>query len=516
MMSTITQGIPKRSGSRVLLWAVAVVAVCGFAAATQAAISGLTGPNFSLATRDGYISTADGGSVYMWGYAQSGGLMQFPGPTLIVEQGQLVTVTLENTLTVPASILFPGQEGVEAIGGSPGLLTQEAAASGGTVTYRFVASRPGTYTYYSGTSPELQVEMGLVGALIVRPQGQPTWAYSHPDTAFDHEYLFVLSDMDVDVHNKTEFGQAVDNTKWWPVYWFINGRTGPDTMAADGVPWLPHQPYSCLPRMHPEEVVLLRVIGTGHDAHPYHTHGNNHLLIARNARLLESAPGAGPDIAESNFTLSVHPGETYDALFTWTAYGLGWDVYGHTLGVINPDANKALQSHELYAQSALATPLASGDTTTTLPAGEGRKYPYGFRAILWDPAFPTPDHDPNREVVVLSHAGTSDTFTILRAQEGTAAQNWAAGTILAHTDHGVPIPVVLPAQQSLTFGMFYSGSPNLGSAGALPPGDGGFNANGGLYFMWHSHNEREIVNFDLFPGGMLTMAVVEPPGVAIP
>ena len=34
--------------------------------------------------------------------------------------------------------------------------------------------------------------------------------------------------------------------------------------------------------------------------------------------------------------------------------------------------------------------------------------------------------------------------------------------------------------------------------------------------MWHSHNEREIVNDDTFPGGMLTMAVVEPPWVTIP
>ena len=32
------------------------------------------------------------------------------------------------------------------------------------------ASEPGTYTYYSGTNSGLQVEMGLVGAIIVRPK----------------------------------------------------------------------------------------------------------------------------------------------------------------------------------------------------------------------------------------------------------------------------------------------------------------------------------------------------------
>jgi hypothetical protein len=29
--------------------------------------------------------------------------------------------------------------------------------------------------------------------------------------------------------------------------------------------------------------------------------------------------------------------------------------------------------------------------------------------------------------------------------------------------------------------------------------------------MWHSHNEKEIVNFDIFPGGMLTMLLIEHP-----
>ena len=73
-----------------------------------------------------YISQPDGASVYSWGYgctaAPSGfapsaiggascGDMQIPGPTLIVHQGDTVTVTLTNNLPAAAgntSILFPG------------------------------------------------------------------------------------------------------------------------------------------------------------------------------------------------------------------------------------------------------------------------------------------------------------------------------------------------------------------------------------------------------------------------
>jgi len=61
----------------------------------------------------------------------------------------------------------------------------------------------------------------------------------------------------------------------------------------------------------------------------------------------------------------------------------------------------------------------------------------------------------------------------------------------------------------LTFGQMFSGSPFLGSVGTLPPGEGGFNP-GGFMFMWHSHNEKEIINNNIFPGGMLTMALVIP------
>ena len=34
--------------------------------------------------------------------------------------------------------------------------------------------------------------------------------------------------------------------------------------------------------------------------------------------------------------------------------------------------------------------------------------------------------------------------------------------------------------------------------------------------MWHSHNEKEITTDDIFPGGMMTMLVIEAPWVPIP
>src|SRR5262252_3597501 len=107
---------------------------------------------FNLTANTGYADTPDGNSVFMWGYANhdapDNDHFQTPGPVLCVTEGETVVVNLTNTLPEPASIVFPGQAGVTASGGSPGLFTDEAA-SGGTVSYSFTAGHPGTYLYQS-------------------------------------------------------------------------------------------------------------------------------------------------------------------------------------------------------------------------------------------------------------------------------------------------------------------------------------------------------------------------------
>ncbi len=413
---------------------------------SQAVIPGLTGTAFNLTVKSGYIDVADGDTVYVWCYedVDANSVFQYPGPTLIVNQGDTITITLKNDLAVVmsptgqsvtppnVSIVFPGQQVVAASGGQVGLMTHEAPPDGiTTVTYTFSADEAGTYLYHSGTRTELQVEMGLVGALIVRPTGyDPNTnkiAYEDAATTYDREYMFLFTEMDPRIHEAVEFGNnsQIDNTTFTPVYWFINGRNAPDTFSDPAVPWLPHQPYNCLPMMHPGETILLRMIGAGRDPHPFHTHANNFWMIARDGRLLQSAPGQALDLAVSDFTQTVPPGGTVDTLFDWTGENLGWDIYGHAPG-------DPLQPNEYAA------------------------------------------------------------------------------------DHGKPLPVTLPAQKDLTFGNMYSGSPFLGILGDLPPGQGIDNLYGGYFYMWHSHNEKEMVNNDIFPGGLMTMLIIEHPDVPIP
>jgi len=402
----------------------------------NAGIDGVPGSNFSLTASEGYISIADGGSVYSWGYSTDG-TMQLPGPTLILTEDVPVTITLTNALPAAAgnvSIVFPGHT-ASATGGVPGLLTQEAS-NGGSVTYTFTPNEPGTYEYHSGTRPDLQVEMGLYGAIVVRPAAPATGctasAYNHSETCFDREYLFLLSEIDLQVHQAAEDQASgpgpidIGTGEFSSEYWLLNGRAGPDTMAGAGTAVLTSQPYNSLPRMHPGEKLLLRVVGAGREMHPFHTHGNHVQVLAQDGNLIVSATDATKLAGPLLFTIPSVPGGTFDAVFEWTGQDLGWDMYGH----------------------------ASGDPM-----------------------------EPNE---------------------------WAP-------DHGKEIPVTLPSLSSLAFGGFYSGSPYLGGmGGSLPPGEGGLNPNAGFAYMWHSHTEKELVNNDVFPGGMMTMLIIEAPGVTIP
>jgi FtsP/CotA-like multicopper oxidase with cupredoxin domain len=521
------------------------------AAAAQAAAPGISGNTINLTASPAYLTQPDGQSVYSWGYGCTGGAlasgqsfvpltttapfcttMQVPGPTLVVTENQTVTVVLTNNLPTSAgntSILFPGFN-VLASGGSQGLLTAEAAPGGGTVTYTFTASSPGTRAYYSGTQGDLQVEMGLYGAIIVLPAAPPavcgslgvsssastglpvanpggnskarsaagegdfrlaTAAYDHPDTCYDREYLFQFSEMDPNIHNQalaqvTACGAIgapagchlnVPTEPYHPVYYMINGRSMPDDMDSNYAAQYPHQPYNGNPHMHPGELTLLRIIGQGRWQHPFHEHGNHVRILGRDGNLITADP-------------------------TVTANMITYPGAG--------------------AAPALAGPLLFTTTTTPGLAMDGIFY-WSARGLNWD-AY---GHSP----------GSSDPLATLPCTPDANGYNTGAPTAVNYfewcQDHNKPLqakpfgdvaaggPVTLPDPNLFTNGAWFGGSPYLGPnatvratgpTGTTPPSGTIANPPGseaGFAFMWHSHNEREITTNNIFPGGMLMMMLVD-------
>lgn len=292
-------------------------------------------PTFNLETATGYISMPDGNSVLMWSYVPSGGAFQTPGPVLCVNEGDTVTINLTNTLPEPVSIVFPGQAGVTASGGSPGLFTAEAAASGGTVSYSFVADEPGTYLYESGSNLHKQIQMGLYGALVVRPALGANYAYNDTATEFDtaREYLILLHAIDPVLHLAVEEGAPYDPTSYHARYWTINGRSFPDSILDNNVPWLPGQPYGALVAVEaadpndpsPPPPALVRYVNASLENHPFHPHGNHLRVIGRDGRLLKTA--GGDDASMEAFAKTIGAGQTYDLVFRWTNVE-GWQSAG--------------------------------------------------------------------------------------------------------------------------------------------------------------------------------------------
>ena len=531
------------------------------AAVSFAMIDGISGtgtaPVFNFAAGEGRVITGDGNNLPVWGFADLNnannpikGTVQYPGPTLIVNEGDTVTINLTNNLAEPVSMVFPGLDVVTPTSpvfshGAKGNLSSivPEAAPGGSQTYVFTASRPGTFYYQSGSNQAVQLRMGLFGAIIVRPMQNPAlgksygiadlnvqdptappavptaaaaktftkFAYNEANvpptvtvgaatisnigasTGYDREFLFLLSEMDPYFHiwmdvgrdknkNPVSFGdwivntetQKQDFTNWKANYWFINGRTAPDDMGTTFDPNLPNQPYGAMVFFHPGEMALTRFLNLGRDFHPLHTHGNHQRIVAEDGLLMTSAPdplvqtgptgtaAVGADLSTEEFTLTMSAGNTFDGLFMWTGKGLGWDAYGHKPG-------DPLVPFEYIGDHVVAS------AAPMVPEPVYGKYPTNQYVP------PLPNSPPN----------------LALAQ--------AAPTLFS------------PDQLVFTFGQWFNGSPYLGSSNPLPPAEVSLNLGGvSYYFMWHSHAEREIINFNTFPGGMLSMAGIIPWSITLP
>jgi hypothetical protein len=329
--------------------------------------------SFVLTASTGYISTPDGNSVFMWGYGSGNSGFQYPGPILCVNEGDNVTITLKNTLPVATSLMFPGLTRVMADGKLAQLEVatnslSKAAQTNGAVTYTFAASNPGTYLYESGTDPSLQVLMGLVGGIVVRPKLNSTapagtaYVYNDQSTAYNSqkEFLHLLTEIDPHMHHAIEVASCVnvvttpacvpalpltyDMTSYKPRYWMLNGRSFPDVITPNNVSSLPTQPYGGLIHVYPKGPnnplpALVRYLNAGPVNYPFHPHSNHDDAIGLDARVLINANG-GPNGTPSNtsfdrFGFVVAPGQTADALFNWVD-AQSWDPVTNPIGVTMP------------------------------------------------------------------------------------------------------------------------------------------------------------------------------------
>lgn len=109
---------------------------------------------------------------------------QVPGPVVRVTEGDTVKFTLTN----PATNKYPHAMDFHAAE-IDFLNNYKAINAGETISYTFVAKKPGIFFYHCGAPPMIQhVARGMFGAIIVDPKNASAWPKA------DREYVLIQSE----------------------------------------------------------------------------------------------------------------------------------------------------------------------------------------------------------------------------------------------------------------------------------------------------------------------------------
>jgi Bacterial Ig domain/Multicopper oxidase len=345
-------------------------------------------------------SMPDGVSVTMWGYASDtsatagDGVLSSPGPIITVPAGDTVlNVTLINKLSVPTSLVIPGQSiGMNPVFSSMSTgnvctpsasdrdcrvrsFTNEALV-GASAVYNYTNVKPGTYLYQSGTSPQIQIQMGLYGALKHDAASTPASVKNAYDTvAYGQDHVLVYSEVDKAVHDAVDAGTFTGSTlNYDPKYFLINGA-GYNPLAG------------------PTEIgvatsggVLLRLLNAGLRTRVPTFSDGHWSVVAEDGNAYRNA--------KEQYTAFLPAGKTSDVWFapSTNSTSATYTVFDRRLGLTNNNADTSGGMMHKFSLSFVAgsprlngyTPLvATQDVTTTFTpvhpiTGIGGSAPYVY------------------------------------------------------------------------------------------------------------------------------------------
>jgi len=334
----------------------------------------------------------DGQVIPMWGFGQcTSGFATcdpptVPGPELVVPPGDNnLTVNLINNLTglfvEPVSIVIPGQVPTLAAGswptwtdgttGNRTSLTQRVrsltyeAIPGATRIYIWNNVKAGTYLYESGTHQQIQVPMGLYGAM--RKDAGAGQAYTptatNPNTTYDSQVTLLFSEIDPAINNAVATnnygpGKVMTSTNdYKPKYFLINGEPFSPGRGA----------ISPTPAAAVNDAVLIRFLSAGSLDHVPVLHGSHMEILAEDGNLYP--------FSKQQYSLLLASGKTFDAILTPANAGY-IRVYDRRLFLTNAAASPGgmLTYITVGAANQLLTVTKAGTgtgkvTTTNLPGG---------------------------------------------------------------------------------------------------------------------------------------------------
>ncbi len=280
--------------------------------------------------------------IPMWGFAQDDAFQglelapaSVPGPRLVVPPGDTtLNIHLDNNLTVPISIVIPGQ--VQALTptkftDATGRLRARAfthetpAGNTAAVTYSWTGLRPGTYLYHSGSHPQIQVQMGLYGAMT----HDAALGQAYTGVAYDAETLLIYSAIDPAIHAAVAGGtyvpfgdpatQMTSTMGYEPKYFLVNGEPYRPGVTAD------------IAAGNVGNTILLRVLNASQESKAPLLLGLYMNVVAENGSLYP--------FPKERYVLFLPAGNTRDALMTPTTGQDGrYPIFDRKLNLTNAGA----------------------------------------------------------------------------------------------------------------------------------------------------------------------------------
>ena len=218
-------------------------------------------------------------------------LLRAPSPVIRVEQGDIVSIVLENTHYFPHTIHLHGVDHpfVDSNGeGNDGVpQTSEALLMPGhRRTYDIRPRHPGTMAYHCHVQTHVHLAMGLVGMFIIEENKPNNWLQTlnigagqvrHPSVAvrekFDQEYDLHYHALDKELHNliqdyndprliARQMNRLYDITDSTEDYYTLNGRSFPYTLRES------------LITVEPGQKIKMHIFNSSGELLALHTHGH--------------------------------------------------------------------------------------------------------------------------------------------------------------------------------------------------------------------------------------------------
>jgi FtsP/CotA-like multicopper oxidase with cupredoxin domain len=287
---------------------------------------------------ESFTKTIAGVDVTMWGYSSCDssfttcGSPSSPGPEINVPAGDAsgtggvpsLTIHLLNGLSGPTaeatSVMIPGQAKLMTpqtfIDSATPPRTRirafdaEATVGGPAVDYFWNNLKAGTYLYQSASHVQLQVQMGLYGAMV----HDAGLGLAYADVPYAQSKTIVFSEIDPALHDPVPKAANLTVDGYRPSYFLLNGEPFVD-------------PAPALASIGAGQALLLRLVNAGLQNRAPQLVGGYYQIVA------EDGHSVPVPIRRMQYNTLLPAGKALDVLFTGSAGS--YPLYDRRLGLVN-------------------------------------------------------------------------------------------------------------------------------------------------------------------------------------